>query len=76
MSAEHKCAPLHGHSLAARISVAGEVGSETGWVMDFAEIEAAFGPVRKRLDHFYFVEIEGLANPTSENLARWIWDRL
>lgn len=74
--AEHKCARLHGHSFAVRISVAGEVGSETGWVMDFSEIGAAFGPVRKRLDHYYLNEIKGLENPTSENLARWIWDRL
>ena len=74
--AEHKCARLHGHSFAVRISVAGEVGSETGWVMDFSEIGAAFGPVRKRLDHYYLNEIEGLENPTSENLARWICDRL
>lgn len=74
--AVHKCARLHGHSFAVRISVAGEVGSETGWVMDFSEIGAAFGPVRKRLDHYYLNEIEGLENPTSENLARWIWERL
>lgn len=74
--AEHMCARLHGHSFAVRISVAGEVGSETGWVMDFSEIGAAFGPVRKRLDHHYLNEIEGLENPTSENLVRWIWDRL
>ena len=74
--AEHKCARLHGHSFTVRISVAGEVGSETGWVMDFSEIGAAFGPVHKRLDHYYLNEIEGLENPTSENLARWIWDRL
>jgi len=74
--AEHKCARLHGHSFTVRISVAGEVGSETGWVMDFSEIGVAFGPVRKRLDHYYLNEIKGLENPTSENLARWIWDRL
>ncbi|MFZ8976622.1 MAG: 6-pyruvoyl trahydropterin synthase family protein, partial [Pseudohongiellaceae bacterium] len=29
-----------------------------------------------RLDHYYLNEIKGLENPTSENLARWIWDRL
>ena len=30
----------------------------------------------RQLDHRYLNEVEGLANPTSENLARWIWDRL
>jgi len=74
--AEHKCARLHGHFFVVLISGAGEVGGATGWVMDFSEIGAAFGPVRKRLDHYYFNEIEGLENPTSENLGRWIWERL
>ncbi len=44
--------------------------------MDFADIKAAFKPVLDRLDHYYLNDIEGLENPTSENLARWIWDRL
>ncbi len=29
-----------------------------------------------RLDHHYLNEIEGLENPTSENLARWIWENV
>ena len=29
-----------------------------------------------RLDHYYLNEIEGLENPTAENLARWIWTRV
>jgi len=33
-------------------------------------------PLLDRLDHYYLNEIEGLANPTSEVLARWIWERL
>lgn len=28
------------------------------------------------LDHSYLNEIEGLENPTSENLSRWIWEKL
>jgi 6-pyruvoyltetrahydropterin/6-carboxytetrahydropterin synthase len=46
------------------------------WVIDFADIQAAFEPTRSRLDHHYLNEIEGLENPTSENLARWIWREL
>lgn len=72
----HKCARLHGNSFVARIEVSGEVGEESGWVMDFAEIKAAFEPLYRQLDHYYLNEIEGLENPTSENLARWIWQRL
>jgi len=33
-------------------------------------------PIYERLDHHYLNDIPGLENPTSENLARWIWERL
>ncbi len=73
---DHKCARLHGHSFQVRVSVDGPVGERTGWVMDFAELKAAFRPVYGQLDHRYLNEIDGLENPTSENLARWIWREL
>ncbi|HEY9033346.1 MAG TPA: 6-carboxytetrahydropterin synthase QueD [Pseudomonadales bacterium] len=72
----HKCARLHGHTFYVRIAVSGEVGEHSGWVMDFADLKAAFKPVYDRLDHYYLNEIPGLENPTSENLARWIWQEL
>jgi 6-pyruvoyltetrahydropterin/6-carboxytetrahydropterin synthase len=72
----HKCARLHGHSFQVRVTVEGPVGERTGWVMDFAELKAAFAPVYDRLDHRYLNEIPGLENPTSEILARWIWREL
>lgn len=56
--------------------MSGPVGSESGWVMDFTDIKLAFQPIHDRLDHNYLNEVEGLENPTSENLARWIWVRL
>ena len=71
----HKCRRLHGHSFRVEIHVRGEVSPETGMVVDFADIKAAFEPVWRRLDHHYLNEVEGLANPTSENLAIWIWER-
>lgn len=72
----HKCKRLHGHSFQVAVHVSGPVGDETGWVMDFAEIGVAVKPVIALLDHYYLNEIQGLENPTSENIARWIWDRL
>jgi 6-pyruvoyltetrahydropterin/6-carboxytetrahydropterin synthase len=72
----HKCARLHGHSFKVSVHVVGPVGDETGWVRDFADIACAMQPVLHQLDHNYLNEIEGLENPTSEILARWIWDRL
>lgn len=72
----HKCARLHGHSFKVTIHVEGDVDAQAGWVMDFGDVKAAFQPLYDRLDHYYLNEIEGLENPTSENLARWIWARL
>jgi 6-pyruvoyltetrahydropterin/6-carboxytetrahydropterin synthase len=74
--AGHKCARLHGHSFRVEVHVRGPVGEKTGWVMDFADIKAAFQPLSDQLDHRYLNEVEGLSNPTSEDLARWIWERL
>lgn len=72
----HKCARLHGHSFHVRVSVRGMVGATTGWVMDFADIKAAVAPLHDQLDHRYLNDIDGLENPTSEVLARWIWRAL
>ena len=72
----HKCARMHGHSFRIEIRVSGEPGEDTGWVMDFADLKRAFQPLYDQLDHHCLNEIEGLENPTSENLARWIWARL
>jgi len=72
----HKCARLHGHSFVAKLYVSGEVGETSGWLIDFAQIDRAFAPLLAKLDHNYLNEIEGLSNPTSENLAVWIWERL
>ena len=72
----HKCARLHGHSFQVRVTVEGPVGETSGWVMDFADLKAAFKPVHDRLDHRYLNEIAGLENPTSEVLAQWIWREL
>ncbi|HVG27799.1 MAG TPA: 6-carboxytetrahydropterin synthase QueD [Acidobacteriaceae bacterium] len=72
----HKCARLHGHSFGIAIYVEGEPDEQTGWVVDFAEIKAAFEPLHQVLDHNYLNEVEGLENPTSERLCAWIWERL
>lgn len=72
----HKCSRLHGHSFRVELHVTGQVDPHTGWIMDFADIKAAFKPWYDELDHHYLNDVPGLENPTSENLARWIWDRL
>ncbi|WP_150138570.1 6-carboxytetrahydropterin synthase QueD [Candidatus Enterovibrio escicola] len=72
----HKCGRLHGHSFFVRIYIAGDVIPYTGWIIDFSEIKEAFKPLLDRLDHYYLNDISGLENPTSEVLAKWIWDEL
>lgn len=72
----HKCSRLHGHSFRVEVRVRGDIDPASGMVIDFAEIKAAFAPLLDRLDHYFLNEVEGLDNPTSENLAHWIWDRL
>lgn len=72
----HKCRRLHGHSYKVIVHVEAPVDPEAGWVMDFGDLKKAFKPIEAQLDHYYLNEIEGLENPTSEVLARWIWERL
>ena len=72
----HKCARLHGHSFRVEVHVAGPVRAPEGWVMDFGDLKAAWKPRDEALDHRYLNDIPGLENPTSEVLARWIWERL
>jgi len=74
--AGHKCKRLHGHSFHVSVYVRGPVGEHSGWIMDFADIKSAFEPLHRQLDHYCLNDIPGLENPTSENLARWIWHRL
>ena len=74
--ADHKCARLHGHSFRVEVVVSGECDPRLGWLMDYADISEAFKPLLERLDHYYLNEVPGLENATSENLAKWIWDRL
>jgi 6-pyruvoyltetrahydropterin/6-carboxytetrahydropterin synthase len=72
----HKCRRLHGHSFRVDVHVQGPVDSERGWIVDFADIDAAFGPIHQTVDHHCLNEVDGLENPTSEHLAQWIWQRL
>jgi 6-pyruvoyltetrahydropterin/6-carboxytetrahydropterin synthase len=69
---DHKCHSIHGHSYLVTIRAVGELVEPQGWVVDAAEITRACAPILSMLDHKLLNEIEGLENPTSENLAWWI----
>lgn len=76
VSTGHKCARLHGHSFRVELHLRGEPDPALGWVMDFADLKSAFAPIHDALDHRYLNDVPGLENPTSEQLAEWIWQRL
>jgi len=76
VSIGHKCQRLHGHTYHLTVYVSGEVDPQQGWVMDFGDIKQQVKPIIDQLDHYYLNEIKGLENPTAENIACWIWERL
>jgi 6-pyruvoyltetrahydropterin/6-carboxytetrahydropterin synthase len=74
--AGHKCRRLHGHSFRFDVVVEGDVDPARGYLIDYGDLKRAAEPLVRQLDHYHLNEIEGLENPTSENLAKWLWDRL
>ena len=59
-----------------RIFLKDELAAGTDWLVDFGNLKAAYKPINAQLDHRYLNEIEGLGNPTAENIAIWIWNQL
>jgi 6-pyruvoyltetrahydropterin/6-carboxytetrahydropterin synthase len=72
----HKCRRMHGHSFKVEVSIEGEVDPHLGWIYDHACISRAMEPLLEMMDHAYLNDIEGLENPTIENMAAWLWKRL
>ena len=72
----HSCSRIHGHTFSVKVVLEGEIGTDSGWVRDFGEIKAVCEPVMEELDHSCLNDIPGLRNPTSENIAVWIWERI
>lgn len=71
----HPCSQMHGHSFRVRLILVGELDSRLGWLMDYNEIENTVGPIFKTLDHKVLNQVAGLENPTTELLARWIFEK-
>jgi 6-pyruvoyltetrahydropterin/6-carboxytetrahydropterin synthase len=76
LPSHHKCHRLHGHSFQADIVICGDCDPQLGWLMDYAEVSRLVKPSWEKLDHHYLNDIQGLENPTSENIAKWLWDNL
>jgi 6-pyruvoyltetrahydropterin/6-carboxytetrahydropterin synthase len=77
--AAHQIPPysgVHGHSFAVEVVYEGPGDPVYGWALSLTRIEPLIEAVQKELDHKYLNEIEGLAVPSLENVAAWIWRRL
>ena len=72
----NKCARLHGHSFKVELAIRGTVDEHSGWFLDYGKLDELWTPIHETLDHRYLNEIEGLENPTSEHLARWLWQKI
>jgi 6-pyruvoyltetrahydropterin/6-carboxytetrahydropterin synthase len=73
----HKCKRLHGHSFRFSVHLKGPVDPHTGWLIDFADLKKVVKPIiDNHLDHYYLNDVKGLENPTSENLAIWLWNQI
>ena len=78
-----ECAPeghiygrMHGHSFFVEVAVAGQPDPQTGFVVDFAQLEEAGFDLRAQLDHRLLNDVPGLAVPSLENIAIWVWQQL
>jgi 6-pyruvoyltetrahydropterin/6-carboxytetrahydropterin synthase len=76
MPEDHGYRQFHGHSFYAEVTLAGLPDATSGWIADFADIDAAIGEIRTALDHRLLNDIPGLSVPSLENIAMWIADRL
>lgn len=73
---DHKCFNLHGHSYRVEVTIEGEVDPHAGFVIDFFQIEGMLNFLHGQVDHKLLNDVQGLENPTVENIAIWFWDRI
>ena len=73
-----KCENLHGHNWKVEVYVSGQKLEDNGLLIDFKIIKDKTKEILERLDHKFINEIEYFkkTNPSSENIARYIFDSL
>ena len=73
-----KCEKLHGHNWKVRVGIRGGKLDKYGMLIDFRDVKDYMEKIIKKLDHKYLNEISHfkVTNPTSENIARFIYDDL
>ena len=77
LPAEHPCYRLHGHRFTVTLAIEGNADNEKQWVADYYDVDSAYEKqVGSLIDHNYLNDIAGLEVPTTEMLARWVFERL
>ncbi len=73
-----KCEDLHGHNWKVEVVVESSTLDKSGMVMDFKDLKASVNKVLDKLDHKYLNNLSYFkkVNPTSENIAKYIYDNL
>jgi 6-pyruvoyltetrahydropterin/6-carboxytetrahydropterin synthase len=71
----HPCSRMHGHSFKIILTLIGNMDPTAGWVMDYHDIQEKMKPILALIDHRILNEVPGLENPTSELLAKWVYDQ-
>ncbi|MGF1543957.1 MAG: 6-pyruvoyl tetrahydropterin synthase family protein [Parvularculaceae bacterium] len=67
---------VHGHSFVVTATLRAAALADDKWVCDFADVRAACDDVKSRLDHRVLNDDPGIARPTLENVAAWIFAEL
>ena len=72
------CENLHGHNWQIEVILGSRKLNEGGMVLDFKTIKSKLGGVIGEFDHHYLNELPAFteANPTTENISRYIFDML
>ena len=73
-----KCENVHGHNYRVQVSIMGPELDSIGLLVDFGDVKKAIRGVVARLDHQFINDLApfDIVNPSAENIAIWIWDRL
>lgn len=76
----HKCKRMHGHNYCIEVELSGPVGTSSGFICDFFDLDLSVAPMVKECDHRVLNDVLGLENPTAELIGQWflngIRDRL